>query len=238
MSRLQKLFSQVRPVEFARVLAFEATRRAVLPAATPSYAQTGEDIVLDNLLGHKESGFYVDVGCNHPVEISNTFRFYLRGWRGIAIDANAEFAQPFARWRPNDVFVSACVSNAVSEVDFRVYNSRALSSVTASQLYENPEHYRLERIEKLQTRPLGAILAEHSAPKKFEFLSIDVEGHDFEALQSIDLGQYQPAVILIEISGQMSVGAIAECNVAQHLSQYAYEPVAAHSNTVFFRKAL
>jgi hypothetical protein len=46
------------------------------------------------------------------------------------------------------------------------------------------------------------------APKKFDFLSIDVEGHDREVLQSIDLGQYQPEVILIEISGEMSAGAI------------------------------
>ena len=123
-------------------------------------------------------------------------------------------------------------------MDFRVYNSRALSSVTATKLYDDPEDYRLERIEKLQTRLLGDILAEHDAPKKFDFLSTDVEGHDREVLQSIDLSQYQPEVIVVEISGQMSVGSIAECTVARHLSQYAYEPVAAHYNTVFFRKAL
>ena len=95
MSRLQTLASQVRPIELARVLVFEAARRTVLPEATASYAQTEEDIVLDALLGHKVSGFYVDVGCNDPVKMSNTYRFYLRGWRGIAIDANAEFARAF-----------------------------------------------------------------------------------------------------------------------------------------------
>ena len=123
------------------------------------------------------------------------------------------------------MFVRACISDTVR--DFRVYNSRALSSVTETILYDNPEHYRLERIEKLTTRRLEDILAEHNAPNKFEFLSIDVEGHDSEVLQSIDLGQYQPEVIVIEVSGEMSVGAISECAAAKHLSSYGYEPVAA-----------
>jgi FkbM family methyltransferase len=237
MSRLQTLFRQLRPVEFARIAAFEAVRRTVSRYATPSYAQSAEDIVIDNLLGHKASGFYVDVGCNHPISMSNTYRFYLRGWRGIAIDANAEFKELFARLRPNDIFVNSCVSDSALDVNFRIYKSRALSGVTEEKFYDNQDHYQLERIERLQTKPLNEILQTHGAPEKFELLSIDVEGHDFEVLQSIDLNHYQPEVILVEVNGRdISVGAICESNVAKHLHQYSYEPVAAHWTNIFFRK--
>ena len=218
MSRLQTLFRQLRPIYFARVAVFEGTRRAVLHYATPSFAQSGEDIVIDNLLGHKSFGFYVDVGCNHPIQMSNTYRFYLRGWRGIAIDVNVEFAKPFARMRPRDLFVDACISDSGSDVDFKIYKSRALSSITGTKFYDNPDHYGLERVERLQTKSLNEILQAHSAPEKFELLSIDVEGHDFEVLRSIDLNRYQPEVILVEVNGKdISVNAIGDSEVVSTL---------------------
>jgi len=238
MSRLQTLFRELGLIDFARVAVFEATRRAVLHYATPSFAQSGEDIVIDNLLGHKGSGFYVDVGCNHPIAMSNTYRFYLRGWRGIAIDANVEFKKLFARMRPRDIFVGACVSDSRSDVDFKIYKSRALSGITNTKFYDNPDHYGLERVERLETKALSDILQIHSAPEKFELLSIDVEGHDFEVLRSIDLNRYQPEVILVEVNGKdISVDAIRESEVAKHLTQYSYEPVAVHWTNIFFRKA-
>lgn len=55
----------------------------------PSYAQFGEDRVIDNLLGGIQQGFYVDIGCNMPIGCSNTWKLYLRGWGGIAIDGNS-----------------------------------------------------------------------------------------------------------------------------------------------------
>ena len=53
--------------------------------AQRSYAQEGEDLLLERILGKQGKGFYVDVGAHHPVRFSNTFLFYKRGWRGINI---------------------------------------------------------------------------------------------------------------------------------------------------------
>ncbi len=238
MSRLATLLHQVGPFHFMRVVLFEAVRRGLSPHTTLSYAQSGEDLVIDNLLGHRKMGFYVDVGCNHPIKISNTYRFYLRGWRGIAIDANAEFAKYFAELRPRDIFVTSCVSDKIREVDFRIYNSRALSSVGETKFYDNDLHYKLERIERLETASLNEILARYCAPQKFELLSIDVEGHDFEVLRSIDLNRYQPEVLLVEVNGcDLDVGAIEKSNIVKYLAQYAYDPVAVHWSNLFFRKA-
>ena len=54
----------------------------------PAYAQFGEDQVLDELVGTKTRGFYVDVGAHHPHRLSNTHLLYVRGWWGINIDPN------------------------------------------------------------------------------------------------------------------------------------------------------
>ena len=44
-----------------------------------SFSQEGEDIILNNILNDKKSGFYIDIGAHHPVRFSNTYLFYLKG---------------------------------------------------------------------------------------------------------------------------------------------------------------
>src|SRR5205085_2313829 len=54
----------------------------------PSFSSAGEDMILRHAIGSdKMEGFYVDVGAYHPVILSNTYFFYLNGWRGINLDA-------------------------------------------------------------------------------------------------------------------------------------------------------
>jgi hypothetical protein len=55
---------------------------------TNSYSQYGEDKIIDRLLGYKKSGFYINVGANHPYRFSNTYMFYKKGYRGVNIEPN------------------------------------------------------------------------------------------------------------------------------------------------------
>jgi hypothetical protein len=67
------------------------------------WSQYGEDIVLDRVLNLKRKGFFVDVGCYHPVQYSNTYKLYRLGWRGINIDLDAIKIEAFNLRRPGDV---------------------------------------------------------------------------------------------------------------------------------------
>ena len=55
--------------------------------ANISYSQEGEDLILERFFEGKEIGFFVDIGAHHPMRFSNTYIFYLKGWRGINVDA-------------------------------------------------------------------------------------------------------------------------------------------------------
>jgi hypothetical protein len=44
-----------------------------------------EDFVL-KIFNYKKNGFFIDVGCSHEIEGSNTYRLELNGWDGIRID--------------------------------------------------------------------------------------------------------------------------------------------------------
>ena len=46
----------------------------------------GEDIKILELTKNIEKGFYMDVGCYHPIHINNCNLLYQKGWSGINID--------------------------------------------------------------------------------------------------------------------------------------------------------
>jgi FkbM family methyltransferase len=202
-----------------------AIEKMLIPAANVSYSQAGEDMVLDFLCDYRSSGFYVDVGCNHPIQISNTYRFYRKGWSGIAVDANPKFEKLFREIRPRDRFVLACVSDREEDVIFHFFASDALSSISGAPLYDNPQHYTLQSTETQRTRTITDILDEAGAPQEFDILNIDVEGHDEAALRSVNLVKYRPRVIVIELDGtELNIGRVADHPVAKRLGEHGFEP--------------
>src|SRR5580658_8816405 len=76
-----------------------------------SFSQEGEDMILASFFEGKKNGFYVDVGAHHPKRFSNTHHFYIRGWRGINVDATPGSMKLFRRTRPDDINIEAAVSD-------------------------------------------------------------------------------------------------------------------------------
>ena len=58
-----------------------------------SYSQLGEDLVLDYLFNqiNIDRPYYVGIGSNHPIKLSNTYFFYLKGSSGVFVDPNPIF---------------------------------------------------------------------------------------------------------------------------------------------------
>ena len=46
----------------------------------------GEDIFIVEYFKKKKNGFYIDVGCYHPIHRNNTYLLHKNGWSGIIID--------------------------------------------------------------------------------------------------------------------------------------------------------
>jgi len=57
-----------------------------------SYSHQGQDLIISDLFRNKQQGgLYVDIGCNHLILESNTYKFYKMGGRGIGIDGESAF---------------------------------------------------------------------------------------------------------------------------------------------------
>lgn len=201
-----------------------------------SYAQEGEDLILERIFGEQETGFYVDVGAHHPKRFSNTYRFYKRGWRGINIEPNPEMLSLFQRQRRRDINLCCGVANREGELVYYMFNEPALNSFDKTVSEQRPnDRYRMIGTRKIRVRPLAAILAEQlPAATPIDFMSVDVEGYDLEVLESNDWSKFRPACVLAEAIGFNLVNPGAE-PIHVFMESQGYELFAKTFNTLFYR---
>jgi FkbM family methyltransferase len=196
-------------------------QRVLDPHRIASYSQGAEDRIIRSILGNTQNGYYVDVGCNDPQRFSNTFALYRQGWSGINIDANQYLIGKHRRLKKRDISVCAVVSDKEQEVIFTEFNDSLVSSIDAKQVDKWKGRREIKRQTKLKTVSLNEILEEYNAPKFFDLLSIDVEGHDFEVLCSIDLATYRPKLIVVEMHG-LDISELPKSTIYQYLASHNY----------------
>lgn len=166
-----------------------------------SYAQNKEDIILSAFFDENKPGYYVDIGAYDPLLDSVTQYFYQRGWNGINVEPNPERLKLFVSARPRDININAAISNNGPKTKLRIYSSMdGLSTINRSQikLYENDKEFQAEYKDiEVRTVKLSALLAEHSVGV-IDFLKVDVEGHEYQVLESNDWSKFRPKVLCIE----------------------------------------
>ncbi len=65
-----------------------------------------QDRFVAETLNFKTNGFFVDIGCNHYKDISNTYFFEKNlNWRGLAVDINEGWRNEWSVHRPNTHFI-------------------------------------------------------------------------------------------------------------------------------------
>jgi glycosyltransferase involved in cell wall biosynthesis len=162
------------------------------------YSQFGEDIVLTNLFNmNVKNGFYVDVGCFHPKQFSNTYLLYKKGWNGINIDMDELKIKAFNMARKSDVNICCPVSDEVNTITACSYSRYGLTSTIDSDLVDDKNAYNLR---EMNTDTLTNIISRTKYKNQtIDLLSIDAEGYDFQVLKSLDFETYKPKIIIIEL---------------------------------------
>jgi FkbM family methyltransferase len=170
------------------------------------FAQAGEDAILYGIFNKKmqngEKGFFVDIGAFHPIIHSNTFRFYLSGWRGINIDACPGSMDLFNKLRPQDINLEIGIGPIKGKSKYYLLDEKSTMNSFSKQNLDS--HGMLEGVKKellLEMTTLEDILDTYSNNfSEIDFLSVDVEGLDYEVLKSNNWNKYKPKVIVVEIN--------------------------------------
>jgi FkbM family methyltransferase len=191
-----------------------------------AFSQEGEDLVLNRLFEGKSSGFYIDVGAHHPHRLSNTYMFYLEGWRGINIDAAPGSMSIFKKLRPTDINLEVAISDKEEILEYHHFDKPALNGFSSELSLRRAASGAARFLHKtcIATQTLEAILDEHlPSGQQIDFLSVDVEGLDERVIRSSNWSKYRPAVVVCEdFPGKLIEDAITT-PIARFLKSVEYD---------------
>lgn len=200
-TKIKKKIFNLLPINLIKFIEQEnANNHPYLKHLNLSFSQEGEDLILSQFLYGIKNGFYLDIGAHKPIQYSNTYKFYLNGWRGLNIDAMPRSMEEFNIIRSGDTNLEVGISNTRAELLYHIFKQRGINTFSkefAKQMIE--KGYELQETTIIETRRLEDILEQY-LPKNqnIHFLSLDVEGFEFEVLSSNNWKKFRPKIILVE----------------------------------------
>ena len=168
--------------------------------AKKSYSLSNIDVVIDYIFKGIKKGIYIDIGCNHPIKHNNTYLLHERGWNGINIDLDKTSIDEFKKLRPKDINIQIGVSNYAGNKKVFYYHKRSPLNTLSKKLKE----YRIKKPTKtfnLQVDTLNNIIKKSKFKnKQINLMSIDIENHEYEALQNFNFKKYKIDLIVTEFT--------------------------------------
>ncbi len=164
-----------------------------------TYSMYGEDLVVNKFFKKKSLGYYVDVGCYHPIDGNNTYLLFKKGWKGINIDINTLSIELFKNARKRDLNINTAVSNKSANV--KVYYRKKMNMLnTIDKQFAKSSFKKGYSTTIIKSNSLNSILDNSKyRNKKIDFLNLDIEGNELKALKSLNFKKYKPKLICVEI---------------------------------------
>jgi FkbM family methyltransferase len=174
-----------------------------------SYSQSGEDIIISDLFARLSIAqpSYLDIGANEPIALSNTYRLYSKGSRGVCIEPNPVLYKKLRQVRKNDVCINAGIAfNENTEADYYVFQDDAHGLNTFSKTdadfweqtgIESLGKFQVKKVIKTKLININEIISNYFNPYP-NFVSLDVEGLDLQIAKTLDFDRYKPEVFCVE----------------------------------------
>ncbi len=173
-------------------------------------SQYGEDEILRKVFGDKRGGYVLDVGAADGILNSNSWRLLnVMGWGGLLIEPNDRYWMLLCNLygNRNDVSLSArAIAGHSGKVALHIYGESCDHGQcsTIDDLFRklvNKQHgdrYHSHVIVRCST--LMDVMCDRKCPDHIEFFSLDIEGMELVALNSVDWKKYSFDLICIEHS--------------------------------------
>ena len=159
----------------------------------------GEDLFIQNYFKNKPKGFYIDVGCYHPLQGNNTHLLYKNGWSGINFDINHYSIKLFDFLRKRDLNIHSGISRKKNKLT--MYYRKEINMLNTLDEKIAKIHFRNGYKKKnIQVNTLNFFISKKFKKlNRIDFINIDVEGYELDALKSLNFSTYKPQLICIEI---------------------------------------
>jgi len=202
-----------------------------------SHSFEGQDSIILSLLRRKTQGTYLDIGAAHPTVNSNSYRLYLIGWTGHAVDANQDYSPLWEKYRPKDMFISALISDTKRLFTFTQFDNSELSSAdpeTTSRYGSRPENKAIKTTSRESTT-IEELVESGALSKHYDIICIDVEGLDLNVLNSCLNAKLFPLLFVVELKNY-SLRAKRSNTIIDTLDNHGYSLIAKTPLDGFFIK--
>ncbi len=145
----------------------------------------------------KDKGFYIDVGCYHPIKYSLTHKLHKIGWSGINIDISKESIDLFNIFRPKDKNLNIGISTESGVKD--AFFEKEISPISSLKLDYLEKYQKIKKkfVRKIKTLTLEDLFEENKITE-VDFLKIDCEGLDLSIIKTINFEKYQINFLCVE----------------------------------------
>ncbi len=160
------------------------------------FSETAEDILLQQLFKSKV-GKYLDIGSGQPVVGSNSYLFYKMGWNGVCIDPQPNLKLSYKLIRPRDLFLPYIVGNGKFKNLYEFDNKLLSTTNPKVAAYHKSKglNYKISRQKSIE---LKDYLPETISPDENFFITIDIEGSEYDVIREINFQSQRPRAVLVE----------------------------------------
>jgi FkbM family methyltransferase len=169
-------------------------------------------------------GYFVEVGANDPRARSQTFHLEQAGWTGVLVEPQPALAGLLRANRSAKVYAVACSSPENAGRALPLHVAGPLSALDRERMAPGAAP---ETVIQVPVKTLDSVLEDAGAPPGFDFLSIDVEGHELEVLRGFSIARWRPRLILLE-------DHVADLSKHRYLKAAGYRIVRRYENNGWY----
>lgn len=156
------------------------------------YSQFGQDKILFEICQRQTSGFCVEVGANNGIDDSTPLFLETIGWKCILVEPNPSLCQNIRDAR-NALLYEYAASNQSDTRTLYVVEGAARSDGLSTISTNEEAHATIKKhgfissAVQVHAMTLDEILIDAQVNCDIDFISIDVEGHEYEVLEGFPL---------------------------------------------------
>lgn len=167
-----------------------------------SYSQSGEDLIVDFIFRTLsiDQPTYLDIGAHHPSYINNTYFFYKKGGRGVCVEPDPILFTKIKNSRKRDQSINIGIGvDSQEKANFYILSSKTLNTFSQKEAerYQAFGNQKIEKVINIPLLPINEVIQKYFK-KCPNFVSLDVEGLDFEIIKTFNFNENRPEVFCIE----------------------------------------
>jgi FkbM family methyltransferase len=187
-----------------------------------SYSQAGQDLWVLKMLNNKAGGFFLDIGAFDGIKYSNSYILEKKfNWNGLLVEPHPGNFESLKKNR-----TSTIAPYAISDIEGVILfenNYGTGSKITDENGFE------------VQCLTFQKLFEKYEVPKIIDYMSLDIEGHEYKSLTKFPFHEYKCRTITVEHNLYMGDSSNKE-NINQILINNGYTLAVenvSHDNLIF-----